>query len=32
MVLSWTTRSAQWNGQQDLMNRVFKSFHPRGGE
>jgi hypothetical protein len=32
MVLSWTTPNASWNGQQDLMNRVFKSFHPRGGE
>lgn len=32
MVLSWTTDSTQWSSQQGLMNRVFDSFHPRGGE
>ncbi|WP_371784087.1 serine/threonine-protein kinase [Streptosporangium subroseum] len=32
MVLSWTTHDSAWTGQQGLMNRVFNSFHPRGGE
>ncbi|WP_344971648.1 serine/threonine-protein kinase [Streptosporangium fragile] len=32
MVLSWTTHDTEWQGQQALMNRVFASFHPRGGE
>ncbi|MEV7010363.1 serine/threonine-protein kinase [Streptosporangium sp. NPDC051022] len=32
MVLSWTTAAADWKSQQGLMNQVFESFHPRGGE
>ncbi|WP_326829576.1 serine/threonine protein kinase [Streptosporangium sp. NBC_01810] len=32
MVLSWTTHDGDWGAQQPLMNRVFGSFHPRGGE
>ncbi|WP_433363341.1 serine/threonine-protein kinase [Streptosporangium sp. CA-115845] len=32
MVLSWTTHDDDWDAQRSLMNRVFGSFHPRGGE
>jgi len=32
LVLSWTTHDGDWNAQRALMNRVFASFHPRGGE
>ncbi|MGW2196080.1 DUF1931 family protein, partial [Streptosporangium sp. NPDC001682] len=32
MLLSWTTHDDDWDAQRSLMNRVFGSFHPRGGE
>ncbi|WP_344924466.1 hypothetical protein, partial [Streptosporangium carneum] len=32
MVLSWATSSAEWKSQVPLMNQVFASFQPRGGE
>ncbi|MBB2913170.1 serine/threonine protein kinase [Streptosporangium becharense] len=32
IVLSWTTHDDEWQAQRALMNRIFASFHPRGGE
>ncbi|WP_433241869.1 serine/threonine-protein kinase [Streptosporangium sp. CA-135522] len=32
MVLSWTTTGGEWKSQTGLMNQVFASFNPRGGE